>query len=177
MTRQRIAVALRRLQSILKRRPSAGAALDAAALSSWQGAGRIVTRHAGGTQMLTDLPRALGGAGEAVTPGWLLRAGLAACLASSIVLVAALEDIELTLLEVEATSRSDVRGLFGMCDAAGRVIGPGPLTLSVTVRIGARHASPARLRALVEQSRRCSPVAAALAEPVAIEMRVETRAA
>lgn len=175
MTMEHIASAMRRLQSVLQRRPSAGIAPDGAALSSWRGAARVATRHAHGTEVLTDLPEALGGAGEGVTPGWLLRAGLSACLTSSIVMGAALAGIELTALEVEATSRSDARGLLGMRDAEGRTVSAAPLAVEVTVRIAAREASAARLRALLEDSRRCSPVFAALVEPVAIQMRVEAR--
>jgi uncharacterized OsmC-like protein len=175
MTTAHIAAAMRRLQSILQRRPAAGIAPDGPALSTWEGAARVATRHAHGTQVLTDLPVALGGGGVGVSPGWLLRAGLSACLASSVVLAAALAGIELTALEVEATSRSDARGLLGMHDAEGRTISPGPLGVGLTVRIAARQASAARLRALVEDSQRCSPVFAALVEPVAIEMRVEAR--
>lgn len=70
VTTERIATALRRLQSILRRRPAAAVAPDSAALSIWQGGGRVLTRPEHGTQILTDLPAALGGAGEHVTPGW-----------------------------------------------------------------------------------------------------------
>jgi uncharacterized OsmC-like protein len=176
VTTEGIATALQRLQSILRRRPTAAVTSDSAALSIWQGGGgRVATRPVHGSPILTDLPEALGGTGEHVTPGWLLRAGLTACLTTSIVMTAALAGIELTGLEVEATSRSDVRGLFGMHDAKGRSISPGPLGVGLTVRIAAHQASAAQLRALVEDSRRCSPVFAALVEPVGIEMRVEAR--
>lgn len=105
-----------------------------------------------------------------------LRAGLTACLTSSIVMAAALAGIELTALEVEATSRSDARGLLGMQDAEGRAISPAPLTVQLTVRIAAHQASAAQLRRLVEDSQRCSPVSAALIAPVTIELRVEAPA-
>jgi len=177
MTTEPIAAAMQRLRSILQRRPAAGLAEDSIALSTWQGAGRVATRHVHGTQVLTDLPEALGGTGEGMSPGWLLRAGLTACLTSSIVMAAAHAGIELTQLEVQATSRSDARGLFGMSDAEGRCISAAPLAVRVSVLIAARRANAAQLRAVVDEGGRCSPVLAALLEPVPIEMSVEAREA
>ena len=67
-----------------------------------------------GGQFCTDMPAELGGAGDQVTPGWLFRAGMAACATTSIVLMAAADGIELAALEVRVDSHSDVRGLPGM---------------------------------------------------------------
>ena len=51
-----------------------------------------------GRILLTDMAKALGGGGAGHSPGWLLRASLAACTATSIAMRAALHGIELRLL-------------------------------------------------------------------------------
>ena len=110
MTTGDLAQALQRAQSVLRRRPEMGLHDDAPATARWQHGTRTVASHANGMQMTTDMPGELGGSGDQVTPGWLFRAGLASCAATSIAMAAAAQQIELTSLEVRATSRSDARG-------------------------------------------------------------------
>jgi uncharacterized OsmC-like protein len=172
MTLQDIAAAVQRVESLLQRRPATGIHDDAPATAHWQTGLRVIACHANGTQMLTDMPAELGGGGEEVTPGWLFRAGLASCLATCIAMDAAAEGIELTALEVLATSSSDLRGLLGMVDGSGAPVGAGPREIQLRVRIRAAGISAERLRLLVEESNRCSPVSAAArhAVPVALEV-------
>jgi len=177
MTIEGIAAAVRRVESVLKRRPAAGSHDDAPATARWQTGVRVVACHADGTQVLTDLPTELGGTGDQVTPGWLLRAGLASCLATRIAMVAATEGIELASLEVLATSRSDLRGLFGMADNIGAPVSAGPSEVQLRVRISAAGVSAQRLRLLVEASNCCSPVSAAMRDVVPVALRIEVDAA
>src|SRR5580704_17085907 len=107
-----IAAAVRRTERVLRRRPAAALQADSPALCRWTGGLSVVTGDGCGREIVTDLPPALGGAGEALSSGWLSRAGLAACTATCIAVIAACESIELTRLEVEAHSRSDKRALF-----------------------------------------------------------------
>ena len=172
MTAEDIATALRRVESLLKRRP-ARMHDDAPATARWQTGLRVAASDANGTQVLTDMPTQLGGSGDQVTPGWLLRAGLASCLATRIAMSAALASIQLTFLEVVASSRSDARGLFGMVEASGKPIGAGPCDVQLLVRISAAGVSAERLQTLVEDSDRCSPVGAALRDQVSVALRVE----
>lgn len=176
MPMQDIAVALQRVESALQRRPQAGLHDDAPAMARWVSGTRIVASHADGTQVLTDMPREIGGNGEHVTPGWLFRAGLASCAATRIAMGAAAAGIEITVLEVRASSRSDTRGLLGMADADGVAVCAGPSEMQMHVRIAAPGVSQERLRALVEHSNRCAPVAAAVqhAVPVALHIDVDT---
>jgi len=60
---------------------------DRPATARWERGTRVVASHANGAQMATDMPNELGGTGDGVTPGWLFRAGLASCAATSIALV------------------------------------------------------------------------------------------
>jgi uncharacterized OsmC-like protein len=173
MTLEHVATAVQRVESVLKRRPAAGMHDDAPATARWQTGLRVAACHANGTQVLTDMPTELGGSGDQVTPGWLLRAGLASCLATRIAMGAAAAGIELTSLEVSASSRSDARGLFGMVEVSGDPVGAGPRDVQLLVTISAPGACAERLRELVEHSNRCSPVSAAVREPVSVALRVE----
>jgi organic hydroperoxide reductase OsmC/OhrA len=177
MTIQDIATAVRRVESVLKRRPATGIHDDAPATARWQTGLRIVASHANGTQMSTDMPTELGGGGDKVTPGWLFRAGLASCLATRIALDAAAQGIEVAALEVLATSRSDLRGLLGMADGAGAPVGAGPIDVQLQVRISAAGVSAERLRLLVEDSNRCSPISAAVRDAVPVALRIDVDAA
>jgi uncharacterized OsmC-like protein len=177
MTKEDIAVAVRRVESVLQRRPATGIHDDAPATARWQSGLRVVAGHADGTQIFTDLPTELGGSGDKITPGWLFRAGLASCLATRIALDAATEGIDLAALEVLVASRSDLRGLFGMADSTGVPVGAGPNEIQIQVRISAAGVSAERLRLLVEDSNRCSPVSAAAREAVPVALRIEVNAA
>lgn len=176
MAQQDIAAALHRVRSVFQRRPEAGLHDDAPATARWVQGTRVVARHDNGAEMATDMPAELGGRGDEVTPGWLFRAGLASCAATSIVLSAATEGLTLTALEVKATSRSDARGLLGMADAGGVPIyaGPGEMTLHVT--IAADGVAPERLRALVEAALSQSPIPNAVDHATPLALHIETGA-
>jgi uncharacterized OsmC-like protein len=173
MTMEDIATAMQRVESVLSRRPAAGMHDDAPATARWQTGLRVAASHANGRQVLTDMPIELGGSGDQVTPGWLLRAGLASCLATRIAMSAAATGIELTFLEVLASSRSDARGLFGMVEASGKQVGAGPRDVQLLVRISAAGVSAERVQDLVEDSNRCSPVSAALRDEISVILQVE----
>jgi len=177
MASQHVAAAMQRVESVLKRRPEVGLHDDAPASARWESGTRVRSSHGNGMQLLTDMPTELGGTGDQVTPGWLFRAGLASCLATRIAMSAAAAEIELTVLEVVASSRSDARGIFGMVDASGEPVCAGPRDVELLIRIAAPGTSPERLRALVDDSSRCSPVSAALRDAVPATLRVEVEAA
>ena len=142
MTTRDIAAALQRVESVLRRRPEVGIHDDAPAASHWDGGLRVVTRHASGLQVVTDMPGELGGAGDQLTPGWLLRAALASCAATRIAMAAAAAGIELRSLEARAESRSDARGLLGMADSE-RSSMPA-VAAAMAMRVVAQDASAAR---------------------------------
>ena len=177
MTAQAIAAAMRRVESVLLKRPQAGIDSDAPAAARWCGDMRVVTHHASGMQVVTDMPRELGGAGDQVSPGWLLRAALASCAATRIAMAAAAEGIELSALEAEACSRSDARGLLGMADEYGTPVPAGPNDVELRVTLSAPGVDAQRLRALVEASCRCSPVGSAMESAVPVALHVSVMAA
>lgn len=173
MSAQYVADAMQRVEVVLRRRPDMGLHDDSPAIARWRDSTRIVTSNANGIEIATDMPGELGGTGDQVTPGWLLRAGLAACTATRIAMSAAAAGIELTSLELRATSRSDTRGILGMTEADGAPIGAGPQDLRLHVTIAARGVPAGKLRELVEESHRCSPVPCAIQEQTPIELLIE----
>lgn len=176
MAARDLAAAQLRVASVLRRRPQTGLHDDAPASARWSGGTRIVASHANGTQIDTDMPTELGGSGDRVSPGWMMRAGLASCTATCIAMAAAADEIELEALEVLVSSRSDMRGLLGLADTDGEPVGAGPRDMQMLVRISAHGATPDRLRALVEKSYRCSPMARAVESAVPVALRVEINA-
>jgi uncharacterized OsmC-like protein len=173
-----IAAALKRVEKVLLRSPKTGLHADAPATARWDGGTKVISSHANGTQFASDLPTEMGGEGSAVTPGWLLRAGLASCVATRIAMAAATEGIELSALEIVASSRSDVRGLLEMADTNGERVTAGPSDVQLHVRIAAADGTTAeRLRLLVERSNRCSPVSCAVQDVTPIELRIEVEGA
>ena len=177
MTTQVIATALQRAEAVLRRRPDMGMQDDSPATVRWQGGTRVTASHANGTSVPTDMPDELGGTGHLITPGWLFRAGLASCAATSIAMAAAVEGIALTTLEVVARSRSDTRGLLGMSDAQGALVPAAPQALALLVRIAAPGASTARLRAIVELGCRHSPIPNAVQCALPLQLSIAVEAA
>ena len=176
MTTEHIAAAMERVQTVLRRRPEMGLHDDAPATAAWQGDTRVVVGHGNGTRVPTDMPTEVGGSGDLVTPGWLFRAGLASCATTTIALTAAAQGIELGALEVRVSSRSDTRGLLGMADERGEPVGAGPSDVAMSVRIAARGVAPERLRALVEEGCRCSPIPNAVERATPLALRIDVDA-
>jgi uncharacterized OsmC-like protein len=174
MSIEEMATAMNRVEAVLRRRPETGVHDDAPATATWRGGTRAVSSHANGTEVETDMPPEFAGSGDRVSPGWLFRAGIAACATTSIALRAAQHGVALSALEVQVRSRSDARGVFGMTDAHGQVVQAGPLGVELSVRVEAAGVTPDRLRALVEDSCRCSPIPDAVqrATPLALHIEV-----
>lgn len=170
-----IATSIQHVESVFMRRPAAGLHDDAPATARWEGRTRVVSTHASGAAVVTDMPVELGGSGDQVTPGWLARAALASCATTRIVMAAAVDGIELSSLEVLASSRSDARGLLGMTESDGSPVPAEPRDVELRVRIAAAGQSPERLRALVEGCDYFSPVTQSLRQaiPVIVHVHVD----
>jgi uncharacterized OsmC-like protein len=173
MSSKAIAAAVRRVEDILRRRPSRALHDDAPATARWEGGTRVVASHANGTRVATDMPSELGGSGDCVTPGWVFRAGVASCAATTIAMRAAAAGIELDALAVDVHSKSDTRGLLGMDDEEGRRVNAGPCEMRLEVRISARGHPDDALRRLVEASMACSPMPDAVRNALPIALRVD----
>ena len=85
----------------------------------------------GGESLTTDMVRSVGGTASAPSPGWLLRAAEASCVATLIAMRAAQVRIVLDELEVTVDSESDDRGILGVDES----VRSGPLSGRVAVWI------------------------------------------
>jgi uncharacterized OsmC-like protein len=123
-----------------------------------------------GERITTDMVASVGGTETAPSPGWLLRAAEASCVATLIAMRAATLGITLDTLEVAVDSESDDRGMLGMDDS----VPAGPLTGRVHVRITAEGADPATLDEMARWGVEHCPVCNALKRPVPIAVEVAT---
>jgi uncharacterized OsmC-like protein len=123
-----------------------------------------------GERLTTDMVASVGGTGSAPSPGWLLRAAEASCVATLIAMRAATLGITLKALEVAVDSESDDRGMLGMDDS----VPAGPLTGRVQVRLTADGVDPATLDEMARWGVKHCPVCNALERPVPISVEVAT---
>jgi uncharacterized OsmC-like protein len=158
------------VRSALASKPDAGPAPDRPAVAVIEDGLRCRADAGDGWAVVTDMPAAVGGDGGAPTPGWLIRAALASCAATTIAMRAVELDIALTMLEVTAESETDMRGLLG----AGDGVQPGPVGARLRVRLAADGADGARLEELVEWADRHSPVGDCVRRAVPVELEITT---
>src|ERR671936_1502693 len=83
----------------LTEHPEAGSGTDAAATAVREEGLRFRVEGPNG-EVITDMSKTVGGGASAPTPGWLLRAALAACDATVVAMEAARDGVELTELKV-----------------------------------------------------------------------------
>ena len=165
-----VARAIERTVGHLAEHPEDGSATDSAAVAVHEGGLRIRVDGKHGA-LHTDMTKAVGGGEAAPSPGWLLRASLAACDATLVAMEAARAGIELTRLEVSVESNSDFRGILGVDDS----VEPGPLAVDVRIRLAADEASSEQLREIAERANTRSPVRDALARAVPVTTEVTTK--
>jgi len=90
-----------------------------------------------GATVHTDMPTSVGGRGAGPSPGWLLRAAQASCLATLIAMRAAQLGVECGPIEVVVDSESDDRGILGIDDS----IPSGPLSSRARVQVSVAGSS------------------------------------
>jgi uncharacterized OsmC-like protein len=118
----------------------------------------------------TDMSESVGGGASAPTPGWLMRAALAACDATTVAMEAARDGIELSELTVSVESDTDFRGVLGVNGSPH----PGPLTVRVRIELGAADATDDQLREIVRRAEERSPVRDALVREISMSTEVVT---
>lgn len=154
--------------------PEKGLSPDKSAVAIVEEGLRCRAEGPNGAVMVSDMPKAIGGGGTAPTPGWFLRAALANCDATVIAMRAAQLGIDLTTLEVTVDSESDDRGLLGI---GGAEVLPGPVGISVRVRIAAAGVPPEQLREIVAWAEAHSPVGDALRRALPFTTEIEVACA
>ncbi|HEY3461832.1 MAG TPA: OsmC family protein [Gaiellaceae bacterium] len=155
------------VRSALASKDDAGPAPDRPAVAVMEDRLRCRAEGGDGWAVVTDMPAPVGGGGAAPTPGWLIRAALASCAATTIAMRAAELDIALTRLEVTAESETDMRGLLDVDD-----VEPGPVAARLRVRLAAADADAQRLEELVEWADSHSPVGDCVRRAVPVELEI-----
>jgi uncharacterized OsmC-like protein len=122
----------------------------------------------GGESVTTDMPAGIGGGAAAPSPGWLMRAATASCVASLIAIRAAVVGVDPGSITVAVDSESDDRGILGLDDA----IDAGALSMRVVVSFGGTDAGRGDVRELVDWAISHRPVTDTIARAVPIEVDV-----
>ena len=121
-----------------------------------------------GALLETDMPSAVGGAGSAPSPGWFLRAAVAACVASLATMRAAQLGLGGFSVEVEVDSESDDRGILGL-DAS---VPGGPLSMRIGLRMAAEGAGLDTLEEVAVWAVEHCPVSDAVRRAVPLRIEV-----
>ena len=171
MSTTQIRDAMARTIQYLRDHPHEAKYTDGAATAVLEDNLRVTVTGPDDARLTTDMPKSIGGRGESPSPGWLLRAAQASCLASLIGMEAARAGVSLSRVEVIVDSESDDYGILGMDDS----VSAGPLKSKAIVRVEA--STPTDLRALVAMADRHCPVTDAVrrAVPWAIELSDSVR--
>ena len=164
-----VARAIERTAGHLAQHPEDGPATDSAAVAVHDGGLRVRVDGKHGA-VHTDMTKAVGGDEAAPSPGWLLRASLAACDVTLVAMEAARAGIKLTHLEVSVESNSDFRGILGVDDS----VEPGPLAVDIRIRLAADDASSEQLREIAQRADARSPVRDAVARAVPVTTEITT---
>jgi uncharacterized OsmC-like protein len=131
---------------------------------------RVDVEGPSGERIVTDMPSGIGGRAEEPSPGWLFRAAIASCVASTIGMEAAREGVILAELQVEVDSQSDDRGILGMDDN----VPAGPLSTRVRIRARAAGIDESQLRRLGERGAGRCPSYDATKRAVDVSLEIET---
>ena len=131
---------------------------------------RVEVEGPDGLRLVTDMPSAIGGREEEPSPGWLYRAAIASCVASTVGMEAVREGVALRSLEVEVDSESDDRGILGMDEA----VPAGPLSTRVRVRASADGVDEGQLREILERGADRCPSYDATRRAVDVALETET---
>jgi uncharacterized OsmC-like protein len=129
---------------------------------------RVVVTGPNDESITTDMPSAVGGAASAVSPGWLFRASVAACVLSLATMRAAQLGLTGFRCEVEVDSESDDRGILGVDPS----VPAGPLSIRVGFRMSAAEATEASLQEIAQWAVDHCPVAEAAGRAVPVRVEV-----
>ena len=117
--------------SYLGAHPDEARYTDSAATARVEDGLRVTVDGPNGERLVTDMPAAVGGGGTAPSPGWFLRAAVAACAASLATMRAAQVGLTGFGCQVEVDSESDDRGILGLDPSTPA----GPLSMRIGFRM------------------------------------------
>jgi uncharacterized OsmC-like protein len=122
-----------------------------------------------GERVTTDMPGAIGGRAEEPSPGWLYRAAIASCVASTIGMEVARAGLNLSSLEVEVDSESDDRGILGIDESTPA----GPHSTRIRIRATANQTDSDELRNVIDRGASRCPVFDATQRAVETKLVIE----
>jgi uncharacterized OsmC-like protein len=163
-----IAAAMTKMRRVFASKPEVAKSADSTATATLAAGLACEILGPPGYGARTDMPAAAGGGESAPTPGWYLRAAMAACTATLTKMYAAEQGVVLDRVEVTVTSASDKRGMLGMGDVTAAI---GDLRMKI--RLAAAGVPETVLRELAERAQRNSPVGATLAAGDAGSVEIE----
>lgn len=164
-----IRTAIRGAIDYLSEHPGDARATDSIATATIEEGLRCVVRGTDDVETYTDMVTAVGGKNSAPSPGWLLRAATASCVATLVAMKAALEEIEVGSIEVAVDSESDDLGILGINDD----VPAGPLSVSVRVRLGPTEGDHEKLREIVRWADEHCPVTDLTRRNVPLTLEIE----
>ncbi|HEX2090066.1 MAG TPA: OsmC family protein [Actinomycetota bacterium] len=170
MTAEEIRTALQNAVAYLSGKPEEARYTDSVATAVIENGLQCRVRGPNGEETVTDMPNSVGGGSSAPSPGWLLRAAIASCVATTVAMRAAEEGVDLSHLEVEVDSESDDRGILGM-DAS---VPAGPLSARIRISIESNGASPELLHRIAEEGTARCPVSDAVGRAVPMTTEIQT---
>jgi len=154
----------------LTQNPAEARATDSAAVATVVDGLVVRVDGPSGASISTDMVPSVGGTATAPSPGWLLRAAEASCVATLIAMRAAVLGITLDTLEVTIDSESDDRGLLGVDES----VPAGPLSGRVAVRLAAEGVDSARLEEMARWGVKHCPVCDALERGIPLTIEIVT---
>lgn len=160
--------AIRAASDYLGQHPEDARSTDSPATATLVDGLVVRVSDAEGASITTDMVPSVGGAASAPSPGWLLRAAEASCVATLIAMRAAMLGITLDSVEVTVDSESDDRGLLGIADD----VPAGPLSGRVAVRLGAEGVDRSVLEEMAHWGVKHCPVCDAVERPVPVTTEV-----
>ena len=158
MSGQTVRAAVENVAKLIAENPEKARVKNAPATASLVNGLALSVTGPNGEMVQTDMPKAIGGAGGIPQPGWLLRAALASCTGTVIVMRAAQLGVDVKTLEVIVESESDNRGLLGLDDGISAALAG----LRTRVGITAENATRAQIEDIVRWGDAHSPVACTL---------------
>ena len=168
MTQERIRSSMTAAREYLRANPDEARYRDSVATAVVEDGLRVRTTGPDSAEILSDMSKGVGGQGSAPSPGWLLRAANASCIATLIAMRAAEHGVTLDRLEVVVDSESDDRGILGIDDE----VPAGPLSMRVQVRAASTSASE-EVRDIVAWGVAHCPVCDAVKRAVPVEVEVD----
>jgi uncharacterized OsmC-like protein len=154
--------AVTRAIAYLTEHPAEAHYTDSAATAVVMGGLAVKVTGPSGALVTTDMPKSVGGGDAAPSPGWLLRAAQASCLAMMIAMRAAYQKLDIERIEVIVDSESDDRGILGIDQS----VPAGPLSSRARVRIESSRVAREDLEQLVHWADSHCPVQDAVRRPI-----------